>query len=148
MDDGRVGRPAQGIAQPRLRTARRPVRSAAAVGEHPGEVEDDGAARTFTPINLLDVRLRAGHRLQLNLRDGHTAGLFIQKGKVVVNGGEAANEAELVVFERKGDEVAIEAASEATVFVMNGQPIDEPIAGYGPFVMNTPQQIQQAIADY
>jgi redox-sensitive bicupin YhaK (pirin superfamily) len=109
--------------------------------------EAKGPARTFTPINLLDVRLRAGHRLQLNLRDGHTAGLFIQKGQVVVNGGEAANEAELVVFERNGDEVAIEATTHATVFVMNGQPIDEPIAGYGPFVMNTPQQIQQAIAD-
>jgi quercetin 2,3-dioxygenase len=106
-----------------------------------------GPAHTFTPINLLDVRLRAGHRLQLDLRDGYTAGLFIQEGKVLVNGGEAANEGELVVFERNGDEVAIEATADATVFVMNGQPIDEPIAGYGPFVMNTQQQIQQAIAD-
>jgi len=65
----------------------------------------------------------------------------------VVN-GEAANEAELVVFERNGDEVTIEATSDATVFVMNGQPIDEPIAGYGPFVMNTQEQIRQAFVDY
>jgi redox-sensitive bicupin YhaK (pirin superfamily) len=105
-----------------------------------------GPARTFTPINLLDVRLRAGHRLQLNLREGYTAGLFILKGKVVVN-GEAADAAELVVFERNGDVAVIEATADAAVFVMNGQPIDEPIAGYGPFVMNTPQQIQQAVAD-
>jgi len=56
--------------------------------------------------------------------------------------GEAANEGELVVFEREGGEAAIEAASDATVFVMNGKPIDEPIAGYGPFVMNTQEQIR------
>ena len=61
--------------------------------------------------------------------------------------GEAASEAELVVFDRNGAEVEIEATADATVFVMNGQPIDEPIVGYGPFVMNTRQQIQQAIAD-
>ncbi len=107
-----------------------------------------GPARSFTPINLLDVRLRAGHRLQLDLRDGYTAGLFIQKGRVVINdGNEDADQGELVVFERKGDEVVIEARTDATIFVMNGQPIDEPIAGYGPFVMNTRQQIEQAIAD-
>ena len=106
-----------------------------------------GPARTFTPINLLDVRLNAGHRVQLSLRDGYTAGLFIVKGKVVV-AGETADAGELVVFERAGDEAVIEASTEATVFVMNGQPIDEPIAGYGPFVMNTRQEIQQAVADF
>src|SRR6266849_2373200 len=114
-----------------------------------GEFEGaKGPARTFTPINLLDLRLHATHRVRLDLREGWTAALFILKGKIVVNGSEVANEAELVVFEREGGEAAIEAASDATVFVMSGQPIDEPITGYGPFVMNTPQQIQQAIADY
>ncbi len=106
-----------------------------------------GPARTFTPVNLFDVRLRAGKRVRLDLRDGYTAALFVLKGAVAINGDEAAGEAELVVFQRKGDSVEIEAKSDATVFVMNGEPIDEPIAGYGPFVMNTPQQIHQAIAD-
>jgi quercetin 2,3-dioxygenase len=106
-----------------------------------------GPARTFTPINLLDLQLREHGRIQLDLREGHSAALFILKGHVVVNGAEAANEGELVVFGRDGDEVAIEATSEASVFVMSGQPIDEPIVGYGPFVMNTTQQIQQAFAD-
>ena len=106
-----------------------------------------GPARTFTPVNLLDVRLRAGKRVRLELRDGYTAAMFVLKGAVAVNGDEAAGEAELVVFQRKGDSAEIEAKSDATVFVMNGEPIDEPIAGYGPFVMNTPQQIHQAIAD-
>jgi quercetin 2,3-dioxygenase len=106
-----------------------------------------GPARTFTPIELLDVRLRAGARIRLDLHEGHSVALFILEGKVVVNGAEAANERELVVFEHEGEGVEIESASGASLFVMSGQPIDEPIAGYGPFVMNTPQQIQQAFAD-
>jgi len=106
-----------------------------------------GPARTFTPINLLDLQLNAGHRVKLDLRDGYTAALFVLKGGIAVN-GEDAREAELVVLERDGGEVTIEAKSDATVFVMNGEPIDEPIAGYGPFVMNTQEQIRQAIVDF
>jgi redox-sensitive bicupin YhaK (pirin superfamily) len=106
-----------------------------------------GPARTFTPINLLDARLRAGRQLRLNLREGYSAGLYLVEGKVTVN-GEPADKGELVVLERKGDEVTIDALADAAVFVMNGAPIDEPVAGYGPFVMNTPGEIQQAFADY
>ena len=106
-----------------------------------------GPARTFTPVNLLDARLRAGQRLRLDLRDGFSAALYIVNGQVAVN-GEAANETELVVLDRKGDEVLIDAVSDATVFVMNGAPIDEPVVGYGPFVMNTTREIQQAYGDY
>jgi len=107
-----------------------------------------GPARTVTPVNLLDVRLRAGHRLRLDLRDGYTGALYVLRGKIAVNADETANAGELVVFGRGGDEVTLKANSDATVFVMNGQPIDEPIVGYGPFVMNTPEQIRQAFADY
>jgi len=107
-----------------------------------------GPARTFTPINVLDVRLRAGGRVRLSLKDGYTASLYVLKGKVVVNGAEAANETELVLLARKGDEITIEASMAATVFVMNGRPIDEPVAGYGPFVMNTPEEIQEAFKDF
>jgi len=106
-----------------------------------------GPAEAFTPVNLLDVRLRAGRRARLSLRDGFSAGLYVVKGRIAVN-GEAANEGELVVLDRKGDEVTVEATADATVFVMNGAPINEPVAGYGPFVMNTQDQIRQAYADY
>jgi quercetin 2,3-dioxygenase len=106
-----------------------------------------GPAHTFTPINLLDVRLRAGHRVQLDLQDGYVAGLYILRGQVIVNSDESATQGELVVFQRDGDRVEIEASADATVFVLNGQPIDEPIVGYGPFVMNTRAQIQQAVSD-
>lgn len=107
-----------------------------------------GAARTFTPINLLDVRLAAGGRVTLDLKDGYTAALYVLGGEVVISGHEIARATELVVLDRSGAEVTIEANSDATVFVMNGQPIDEPVVGYGPFVMNTRQEIHQAFADF
>lgn len=107
-----------------------------------------GPAQTFTPVALLDVRLRAGHSVSFNLHDGHTAALFIMHGAIKINAAEAATETELVVFERDGDEVTIEATSDATLLVMNGEPIDEPVVGHGPFVMNTPQQIEQAFTDF
>jgi redox-sensitive bicupin YhaK (pirin superfamily) len=106
-----------------------------------------GPAQTFTPVNLLEARVQSGQQLRLSLRDGYSAGLYVVHGKTKVN-GEAANEGELVVLDRNGDEVVIEAQADAVVFVMNGAPIDEPVAGYGPFVMNTPREIQQAFADY
>lgn len=106
-----------------------------------------GPARTFTPINLLDVRLAAGHRLALDLHDGHTAGLLILQGDIAINDDDA-HAHELVVFQRDGATAVLQAKSDARIFVMNGAPIDEPIAGYGPFVMNTPREIQQAFADF
>jgi quercetin 2,3-dioxygenase len=106
-----------------------------------------GPAQTFTPVNLLEGRLQEKRSLRLDLRDGYSAGLYVVEGKITVN-GETANTGELVVLDRRGDEVVIEALSDAVVFVMNGAPIDEPVAGYGPFVMNTPQQIQEAFRDY
>ncbi len=107
----------------------------------------EGPAQTFTSINLLLAELRHGKSLDLNLRDGYSAALYIVSGKVAVN-GEAAAAGELVLLERKGDAVKLQAASDAMVFVMNGAPINEPVTGYGPFVMNTPREIQQAFADY
>src|SRR5256885_16584443 len=85
-----------------------------------------GPARTFTPVNLLDVDLRAGHSVRLNLRDGFSGALYVLKGRILVN-RESASETELVVLDREGDEVLIEATSDARLFVMNGAPIDEPL---------------------
>jgi len=107
-----------------------------------------GPARTVTPVNLLDVRLSARRRLELHLGEGYTGALFVLAGSVVVNGKETASDGELVVFDRAGDDVTLEAAQDARVFVMNGEPIDEPIVGYGPFVMNTQHEIRQAFSDF
>jgi len=106
-----------------------------------------GPAQTFTPVNLYLARLAGGTELRLSLKDGFSAGLYVVEGAIAVN-GEAANTGELVVLDQRGDEVVIQASATAVVFVMNGAPIDEPVAGYGPFVMNTTQEIQKAFADY
>jgi redox-sensitive bicupin YhaK (pirin superfamily) len=107
-----------------------------------------GPARTFTPINLLDLRLKAGNRVDLDLPSGFTTALLVLRGSAVLNGQESAGEAELAMFDRNGEAIAIEVRDDATVLVLNGEPIDEPVASYGPFVMNTQDEIRQAMRDY
>ena len=102
-----------------------------------------GPAKTFTPVTLLVAQLKKGESVQLGLRDGHSSALYIGQGKI-----KDAAEGELVLLSRAGEDFLLEAESDAIVFVMSGAPIDEPVAGYGPFVMNTPQEIQQAYRDY
>jgi redox-sensitive bicupin YhaK (pirin superfamily) len=113
-------------------------------GEYRGA---SGPAQTFTPVNLFLVDLKANRSVQLNLQDGYSTALYVVQGKIKVN-GETASDSELAVLDRDGSEVSIDAAADAVVFVMNGAPIDEPVVGYGPFVMNTTREIQQAFADY
>jgi quercetin 2,3-dioxygenase len=113
-----------------------------------------GPARTFTPINLWDVNLRAGQPAGLPVPDGHTTAALVLSGAVMVNGGEdgpaqgRAGEGDLAIFERVGTGLALQAETEAKLLVMTGEPIAEPIVGYGPFVMNTREQIEQAFEEY
>ncbi len=107
-----------------------------------------GPARTFTPINMWDLRLTAGAALKLDLPEGHTSALVVLSGHVTVGDSKAAGEAEMVLLSREGSGVTIAADGDATVLVLTGAPIDEPIAGYGPFVMNSDAEIRQAIADF
>ena len=107
-----------------------------------------GPARSFTRVNLWDLRLAAGHRTVLSLPDGDTALLLAMKGGVAVNGGESVGVAELAQFERAGERIVLDAREDSTLLLMSGAPIDEPVAGYGPFVMNTRAEIDQAMADF
>ena len=107
-----------------------------------------GPGKTFTPIHLYDLRLRAGHRTELVLPAGHNTALFVLNGQVVLNGSQVLHEAELAVFGTTGERIAIEAKEDVTLLVLNGQSIDEPVARHGPFVMNTQEELIQAVKDY
>jgi redox-sensitive bicupin YhaK (pirin superfamily) len=107
-----------------------------------------GAAHTHTPMDVWDLRLNAGARTQLPLVNGHTAALVVLRGTVLVNGDAVAREAQMVTFERHGEAIEIEANTDAVLLFLGGEPIDEPVFGHGPFVMNTRDEIIQAFHDF
>jgi len=107
-----------------------------------------GPARTFTPIDVWDLRLNAGKPVTLDLHAGRNTALVILRGTVLVNGEEVARQGQLALFERDGRQLTLEANDDAKVLLLSGEPIDEPIVGHGPFVMNTEQEIHQAFADF
>lgn len=114
-----------------------------------GELEGaKGPARTFTPINVWDVRLTHGADLTLDLPEGHNTIITVLNGHVTIGGNHQAGAAEVLLFSREGRRVTIHADGDSRLLVLTGEPIDEPIAGQGPFVMNTDAEIRQAYADY
>jgi len=114
-------------------------------GEYGGQT---GPAKTFTPINLWDVYLLAGKLAELPLPDGHTTIFLVLSGEVTVNGEQAAGEGDLAIFARLGDGFKVKATRDTKLLVMDGEPIDEPIVGRGPFVMNTRAEIEAAFGEY
>jgi quercetin 2,3-dioxygenase len=106
-----------------------------------------GPARTFTPVNVWDVRLDDGADVTLDLPEGHTTLVVVLSGRVVVNGDDAAS-AEVLELSRTGNTARFTAEAETTLLVLTGEPIDEPIVGYGPFVMNSEADIRTAIDDF
>jgi quercetin 2,3-dioxygenase len=107
-----------------------------------------GPARTFTPVNVWDLRLKGGARLQLDLPDGHTSAIVALSGRLEIGGSQPASEAEMVLLSREGADTRIGADVDSIALVLTGEPIDEPVVGYGPFVMNARDEIQQAITDF
>jgi redox-sensitive bicupin YhaK (pirin superfamily) len=107
-----------------------------------------GPARTFTPIHVWDLRLAGDGRTDLAVPDGWTTALVVLRGELRVSGSDALGAVEVGIFDRAGTGIRIDGASDATALLLAGEPIDEPIVGQGPFVMNMPQEIRQAIVDY
>jgi redox-sensitive bicupin YhaK (pirin superfamily) len=113
-----------------------------------GELEGRrGPAETFTPLNVLDLRLQGGP-VEFSVPDGHTALLAVFHGAVLLDGDERAGDSELVIFERQGADVRVDAQGETVALLLTGEPIEEPVVGYGPFVMNDQAGIRKAIADF
>jgi redox-sensitive bicupin YhaK (pirin superfamily) len=107
-----------------------------------------GAAATFSELNVWDVRLQSGKEVTLSLPQDHSAAIAVLRGAITANGSREAKDAELVLLERSGSEIHMSAAADSTMLVLSGVPIAEPIAGYGPFVMNTRQEIETAMDDF
>ena len=108
-----------------------------------------GPAKSFTPVNLFDVRLKAGAKVELQLPEGHNTGVLMLKGDAAINGGNyLKGEARIATLSQDGERVALEAKEDSTLLVLSGEPINEPVFSYGPFVMNTRDEIMQAVRDY
>lgn len=110
--------------------------------------QQKGPAHTFTPMHVWDMRLNQGGVAELEVPQGWNTALVVLRGTVLVNGDTVAREAQLVVLDKDGRHLTVEANSDAVFLLLSGEPIDEPIVGYGPFVMNSQDEIAQAITDF
>ncbi|MCL4729796.1 MAG: pirin family protein [Planctomycetes bacterium] len=106
-----------------------------------------GPAHTFSPLGMFDVDLRSGGKAEFDFPTNWNAGLLVMNGHVMVNGRPAKAD-DFVLFGHEGESVSVEAGSDARMLLLSGKPIDEPVASYGPFVMNTPAEIEAAIRDF
>ncbi len=107
-----------------------------------------GPAKTFTPVHLYDLRVKAGHRADVAVPAGFNTAVFVLQGEVAINGSWPVKEAELARFDKTGERITVEAKSDATLLVLSGEAIHEPVARHGPFVMNTQDELAQAVNDY
>jgi hypothetical protein len=107
-----------------------------------------GPAKTFTPVEVWDLRLAGGKSVTLTLPDGHTSALVPMQGRAAVNDAHRAGPAQLVQLSRDGGEFTVAADGDLKMLILGGQPIAEPVVGYGPFVMNSEREIAQAFADF
>ncbi|EAB2197893.1 pirin family protein [Salmonella enterica] len=110
--------------------------------------EAKGPADTFSPLNVWDMRLLRDRQLMLSQPEGWSTALVVLKGNITLNGTTPVNEAQLVVLSQQGKTLHFETSSDASVLLLSGEPLNEPIVGYGPFVMNTKQEIAEAVHDF
>ena len=105
-----------------------------------------GAASTFTPINVYNVKLKKGAIVEIDFPSTFNTGILVVEGSALINGETAATD-HFVLFKNEGELITIETSEDTILLVLSGEPINEPIAQYGPFLMNTWEELEQAIRD-
>jgi hypothetical protein len=107
-----------------------------------------GPAKTFSPLNLFNAKLKKGDKANFSFKKEHNTGMLVIEGEIEINGLKTAPEDHFIFFGHNGEDIEIKGNEESVVLVMSGEPINEPIASYGPFVMNTEAEIKQAFEDF
>lgn len=107
-----------------------------------------GAASTFTPVNLLNAKLTSGGSAAFSFPSNHNTCILVIEGEVILNYTEDVPLDHLALFKNEGESFTIKASQDSIVLILSGEPINEPIAAHGPFVMNTREQIMEAFQDY
>ena len=107
-----------------------------------------GAASTFTPVNMLNAKLASGGSAEFSFPSNHNTCILVIEGEVILNDTEDVPLDHLALFKNEGETFTIKASQDSIVLILSGEPINEPIAAHGPFVMNTPEQIMEAFQDY
>jgi hypothetical protein len=105
-----------------------------------------GPASTFTPMEVYNARLKQDAKVELSFPSSYNTALLVIEGSAVINGETAAAD-HFVLFKNDGEQISIEASEDAVLLIISGEPINEPIAQYGPFLMNTREELEQAIDD-
>ena len=106
-----------------------------------------GAASTFTPVEMYNVKIKKGNSLSFDLPENFNSGILVVEGLAKIN-GENAPADNFILFKNEGETISIEATEDSILFVLSGEPINEPIAAYGPFLMNTHEELELALEDF
>ncbi|MEL7797941.1 pirin family protein [Idiomarina loihiensis] len=110
--------------------------------------DTSGSAETVSPLNVFDIQLKPGGQMHLDIPEGWSNAVIVLDGTVRVNGSAPLEPSTMALLERGGQEVVLTAERQSQILILAGEPIDEPVVGHGPFVMNSAQEISQAFADY
>jgi redox-sensitive bicupin YhaK (pirin superfamily) len=106
-----------------------------------------GSASTFTEMNVFDIRLNQNGEMKTDIPASHNTSVLVVEGSAEVN-GQRAGLHDFVLFKNEGETITIKANENSVLLLLSGEPIDEPIAQYGPFVMNTQQELQETFLEY